>query len=105
MALGTDRHRALGTRSAATTFGPLAIRHYAGNRALDSDAHEVGIPAAPDVASERSGLVVGSLRVEEFEGTFADLPWPITFMLNVATRRCDVVVADEASDVFEVERA
>ena len=52
---------------------------------------------------ELSGLVVGALRVEEFEGSFADLPRSVAFVLDVAAGRRNVVVADEAGDVFEVE--
>jgi hypothetical protein len=52
---------------------------------------------------ERSGLVVGRLRVEEFEGAFADLAGSVAFVLDIAASGRDVVVADEAGDVFQVE--
>ena len=60
-------------------------------------------PKRPLLRGVRSGLVVGPLWVEEFEGAFADLPRPIAFVLDVAACGRDVVVADEASNVFEVE--
>ena len=43
------------------------------------------------------------MRVEEFEGAFADLSRSVAFMLDIAAGRGDVVVADEPGYVFEIE--
>jgi hypothetical protein len=43
------------------------------------------------------------LRVQQFEGAFADLSRSVAFVLDIAASGRDVVVADEAGDVFQVE--
>jgi len=67
-----------------------------------------GVSELPEASSEvfSSGRrVVAPFRVEEFGCAFADLARSVAVVLGVAACCCDVVVADEAGDVFEVEGA
>lgn len=98
------RHEDLVTKRASpeAPSPPRTGREDVGDQAPDNDASRCRYSDLFCVG-ERSGLVVGALRVEEFEGAFADLSRSVVFMLDIAAGRGDVVVADEPGHVFEIE--